>query len=501
MRQNMDWRKIRFVVRYLIMVILVGFFVVPLALGFSFLLGAPVPALALIALGGWAAGTMIARYCPKPDNLWLRYGPPGVLILAPILCAIAIMAISDGGSDGPWIVPVLLSPGFFPGMFIEIFDGTPGLPLSPLAPSLYAIAYGVGFFRQEWSQGDPFKIMRKAAWAGSVLVVCLAVSGAGMMVRRSETFVPRGHGFAYERGFSSTDLAPYRLNNPDNILPVLSGPSSFHIDDKNKMPVLDGAEAAFPLYAAFAKACYGDLTPKAGEKGAGLDPYRGVVTFTNTINAFERLARGHADIVFGAEPSAEQKELAVRMGQKLVLTPIAQEAFVFFVNDKNPVQGLSAEQIRAIYKGDVKNWKNLGGDDARIMAFQRPVGSGSQTIMLRFMKDETLMRPLKEEYAADMGGVLEKTASYYNAPNAIGYSFRFFVEGMARNRGVRLLALDGVSPTPENIQSGAYPFVLPLYAITLENDKKPEIAAFLKWMQGPEGQELVKKVGYSPLAQ
>jgi phosphate transport system substrate-binding protein len=107
-----------------------------------------------------------------------------------------------------------------------------------------------------------------------------------------------------------------------------------------------------------------------------------------------------------------------------------------------------------------------------------------------------IMKPLKEDVPEGMGGIIEQVADYRNFNNAIGFSFRFFATGMKANPDIKLLAIDGIEPNPENIASGQYPFTASLYAITLKENPKPTIKPFLEWMQGSQGQELVEMIGY-----
>lgn len=225
-------------------------------------------------------------------------------------------------------------------------------------------------------------------------------------------------------------------------------------------------------------------------------PDTGLLTFTNTGRAFMRLLDRSADIFFGAHSSKEQMRLTAEGDKELVLTPIAKEAFVFFVNEANPVSGLTSRQIRDIYSGKVRNWKELGGLDAEIIAFQRPEISGSQSIMRRFMGDTEMEAPLQDRYIAGMGDVVKRTSEYRNAPFAIGYSFRFFLTALGKQPRIKMLDVDGIAPTPETILSGAYPHVTNLYAITLKDNPNPYVKPFLLWMQGEQGQYLVEKIGY-----
>lgn len=104
MQKKIAWRGIRFVACCLIVVIPGGFFLAPLALGFLLLLiPSPLFCASIVVMGG-IVGWATSRYCPKPEGFRLRYGPLFALILVPVLTTIAIMAISDGGSKGLWIL-------------------------------------------------------------------------------------------------------------------------------------------------------------------------------------------------------------------------------------------------------------------------------------------------------------------------------------------------------------------------------------------------------------
>ena len=108
------------------------------------------------------------------------------------------------------------------------------------------------------------------------------------------------------------------------------------------------------------------------------------------------------------------------------------------------------------------------------------------------------MEPLKTEYIGAMEGIGTAVASYNGDAGALGFSFKFFLTGMLgrKDAPVKILAIDGVYPTDENIRSGKYPFTTKLYAITLKSNTKPQLVPFLRWIESPQGQELAEKVGY-----
>jgi phosphate transport system substrate-binding protein len=162
------------------------------------------------------------------------------------------------------------------------------------------------------------------------------------------------------------------------------------------------------------------------------------------------------------------------------------------------VNELSIHQIQGIYSGEIKNWSEVGGNNDRIRAFQRPENSGSQTMLQKIMEGKKLMIPLKEDMAAGMGDIIEQTANYRNYNNAIGYSFLFFATQMIQEREIRLINVDGIPPNKSTIQNREYPLTEEFYAITA-NSENPNIEAFLQWILSPQGQYLVQKTGYTPI--
>lgn len=350
-------------------------------------------------------------------------------------------------------------------------------------------------------RGTKLPLLKPAAFALVLFAICGNV--INYAVNNGNTV--RSHNFAYENGLSSVDLKKYKITNPGNILPKLNEVSTLQLTQEEWLK-LDGAEAAYPVYSAYANACYDGIAKyqyKPGtlpwqEQNKINEEFEKYVAFNNTVYAFKDLINKRCDVFFGAMPSKQQQTDAAALGEELVLTPIAQEAFVFFVSSDNPVSSLTTQQVRDIYSGKTKNWQPLGGDDRRILAFQRPKGSGSQTLLQHIMGDTPIMEPLKTEYIPSMGGIGESVAEYNGDAGALGFSFKFFLTGMLgrEDAPVKMLAIDGVSPTDENIRSGKYPFATKLYAITLKSNTKPQLAAFLNWMQSSQGQELAEKVGY-----
>ena len=208
---------------------------------------------------------------------------------------------------------------------------------------------------------------------------------------------------------------------------------------------------------------------------------------------------GEVDLLFGARPSKDQLAEAELKEIALTVTPIGREGFVFFVEKDNPVDNLTADQIRAIYHGDITNWKEVGGKDQEIKAFQRPQNSGSQSMMEYFMGDVSLKEPDTYETIGGMLDVIRKVAQYTNEDGAIGYSFRYFIEGLNQEKGVKLLSIDGIAPTLENIENGRYPLTVALCLITRTDDPNPNVQKMIDFMLSEDGQEIVRRTGYAGL--
>ena len=294
-------------------------------------------------------------------------------------------------------------------------------------------------------------------------------------------------------------LWQYEPFAPDTKAASLDEPSTLTLSE-DALLRLDGATALYPVYAGFVQAVYpqGEYPLYAAtEDGCGL------VTCSGTVDAYQRLIQGDTDLIFAAAPSQEQLDMAAQAGVELHLTPIGREAFVFFVNSKNPVEGLTVEEVQGIYTGQITNWSQVGGKDQSIRPFQRQENSGSQSALLRLMEGLPLIEPEQEDRVGDMGGIIRDVADYRNYANAIGFSFRFYASEMEANDQIRLLALDGVAPTKETIRDGSYPISDSFYAVTAApigqpdpRESDPQLDAFLRWILSEQGQRIIEASGY-----
>lgn len=287
---------------------------------------------------------------------------------------------------------------------------------------------------------------------------------------------------------SSFQLSDYHPNEGSKVVSLDEAADIQWYADAT-LPRLDGATALFPVYSAIVQATY-PQDVRYGEEEE--DP---LVTCTKTNRAYERLIEGAADVIFCAGPSEEQLWAAAAAGVEFELTPFGAEAFVFTVNADNPLEDITTQQLQGVYSGAITDWSELGVDGlGEIVAYQRPKNSGSQTALEKLMGDVELMTPPQQLVTDGMMDILENI-EYRNLPNAIGYSFRFYCTEMVGS-GVRLLSIDGVEPTVENIRSGAYPHVTTLYAVTRKGEDNPNVQILLDWLTSEQGQKLVEACGY-----
>lgn len=279
------------------------------------------------------------------------------------------------------------------------------------------------------------------------------------------------------------DVGAYLPHNEESDLARVD--SSLELTDN--LPILDGAAALVPVYASIIDAVYpvGSVTYEGGTFSD--DNFYGEnfakdskMQYRNTVRGYQAVVDGTADIFFSAAPSDAQKQYAIEQGVELVYVPIGLEAFVFFVNEKNPVDSLTVEQIRDIYAGKYTNWKEVGGANRVINPITRLSGSGSQTTMEAFMGE----RNIAPKSPLALTGA------------SIGFSFRYYMDGMVENEDVKMLALNGIYPSAENIQNGSYPVIAQFYAVYRADNENENIPVLIEWILSEEGQTLIKESGY-----
>lgn len=201
----------------------------------------------------------------------------------------------------------------------------------------------------------------------------------------------------------------------------------------------------------------------------------------------EALLAGEANLAGASRPLKPEEK-----AKKILGTIIGYDAVAVFVNKDNPVNDLSKEQLKDIFTGKIKNWKQVGGKDAPISVNTETQGAKRATME---MFNELVMD--KAAYGAGFKQIdlpRDQIVEVARTPNGIGTpSLGLLAAVPADVRAkVKAVAVDGIRPTPENIQSGAYLISRPLNLATI-GPPTGAVKSFIEFMLSPEGQALVSK--------
>ena len=282
------------------------------------------------------------------------------------------------------------------------------------------------------------------------------------------------------------------------VTPALTSASTQTPAEKNtfrltreEFPRLDGSTSTAPLARAVCSVLLGEKREETAD----------LINFSRTTQAYRQLMHGYADLLIAAEPADTVVEEVRKSAFEWEMTPIATDALVFLVNEDNPVDSLTAEQVQKIYTGEITNWKEVGGEDRAIIPFQRNAEAGSQTLMKKLvMGDLELMEPPTEYIVGSMAGLIEAVRSFDGSPGAIGYTVYYYANDMNMADGLKVVAIDGAKPDAATIRSGDYPFTNPYYAVIDEIEPDGStVRQIYEWLQGPVGQSLIQHEGYVPV--
>jgi len=225
---------------------------------------------------------------------------------------------------------------------------------------------------------------------------------------------------------------------------------------------------------------------KAFEKRSGVSFGR-VDTASGTGRGLELLVEGKVDLAGAARNLSDEEK-----GKGLVAYPIGHDAVAFWVHRNNPVKSLTREQLRRIYRGQVRNWKEVGGRDRPIMVFIEPPNSRKATMALvqEVIMGNTPYPPIHSVVEYPREGMIAVSGEESGlAAGSIGLSST--ISAGMRER-LRLLAVDGVVPTVPTLLQGDYLLKRPLLLVT-KGPATGRAKEFIDFMLSPEGQEIVAR--------
>ena len=209
------------------------------------------------------------------------------------------------------------------------------------------------------------------------------------------------------------------------------------------------------------------------------------------------LQNGRTDIADASRPisAKEQEACVMKFGAIPTEYKVAVDGLSVYVNQSNPVHALDMEQLQGIFTGKITNWKDVGGKDAPINIYSRENSSGTY----EFFKEHVLKKKDFAATAQTMPGTAVLVQRVESDPNGIGYGGAAYETG-ARAIGVKKTADSAaIEPNEKTILNGTYPIWRYLYNYVMPKMDTKEIAAYLNWIRGDEGQKLAKDVGYYAL--
>ncbi len=220
------------------------------------------------------------------------------------------------------------------------------------------------------------------------------------------------------------------------------------------------------------------------------------VTGGGSGTGISALINGTTDICEASRPmkDAERTKLKERYFTLGVEIPVAKDGVTLYLNEANPVDKLSLEQLKGIYTGQITNWKDVGGPDARIILYGRENSSGTYV----FVKDEVL----KGADYAPQTATLPGTAAVVNAVAkdkfGIGYGGAAYGKGIKFCKISKTAGGEAFEPNTESVESGKYPLSRNLFWY-LRAKPAGDIKKLVDWVLSPEGQKVVVDVGYFPV--
>jgi phosphate transport system substrate-binding protein len=205
-----------------------------------------------------------------------------------------------------------------------------------------------------------------------------------------------------------------------------------------------------------------------------------------------------------ADHSREWKQKEIDQAWEKGVTPrpfvVAIDGLSIVVNEKNPIDQLTVAQVGALYRGEIKNWKTLGDFPKPVSLYGRQSNSGTYVFMQEFvLGNKNYSTDMKE-----MNGNAQIIEGLLQDEGGVGYVGVGYLydENHQIRKGIKVLKISkepngtGYLPTDKAaVESGAYPISRPLFMAT-NGKPKADVAQFLSWIVGPEGQAIVEREGF-----
>lgn len=225
------------------------------------------------------------------------------------------------------------------------------------------------------------------------------------------------------------------------------------------------------------------------------DDYRVSVRSGGTGVGIVDMVEGRSDIAMASrEIHLAERQRYDAPSKRLIETPVGFDAICLVVSSDvydSGVTSLTKDELKQIYAGSITNWKELGGPNREMFVIGRKPGSGTRDTFV-----ETIMGSREAETPGtnfDPADSSEVKMAILRSDNAIGYvGFSYIMRG-----DTKVLSLDGIQPTIENIKNGNYTLARKLYFIT-SGEPKSGAKAFIDYVLSPEGQKIAIENGFIP---
>ena len=240
--------------------------------------------------------------------------------------------------------------------------------------------------------------------------------------------------------------------------------------------------------------CY-PLASRIVERTIDFSAYNDELTHFSTTQVCQNMIDYKTDIVIVSEMTPSQKDILIN-DDKIEIVPIAKEALVFYVNKINNIESLTVEEIQKIYNEEITNWNELGGKNLKIHPYQLGKNSGGSEACFSTIVKNNSSSNKESNIAYDMKNIIDLPTINVGG---IGYAFNMFYSKMYLKNSLKIVKINGIEPSFENITQGKYPFMFNLYFLYRNDTENPNIQKILDWILSEEGQNVIKECGLQPI--
>lgn len=215
-----------------------------------------------------------------------------------------------------------------------------------------------------------------------------------------------------------------------------------------------------------------------------------LISGTGSGDGITALIDGNADVAMSSRPMRPTEyDNARAKGMDVVEHLIANDGMAVVVHPSNQVSDLTMDQIKRIFLGEIKNWNEVGGNDAEIVVVTRESSSGTFASFSEIVMDKEPIVATAVQQKSN--GDVRRTVA--GAEGAIGFVGLGYVDN-----SLKALKVDGVTPAADTVNDGSYPIGRGLF-LYAPKDAPAHVLAMIEWVKGPEGQAIAEEKGFVPL--